>query len=143
MDSYNGRDEDNPSRTGFVRGNITFLHAPIHRAGFTGEGKRFPGSITKEITIEIEGLRFETLSKKVLSNDATFNLNPRERLVFSQVDTLSSQFLTALPDVLGIINDDAILEFFHQQLFAFSVKEWKVLYSFPQHVLPCQKHYVG
>ena len=96
--------------------NITYLHSPLHRAGFTVDGKRYPGSITKQITTEIEGLRFETISKKVLTNDATFNLNPRERLAFSQVDTLSSQFLTALPDVLGIINDDAILECFHQHL---------------------------
>ena len=37
-------------------------------------------------------------------------------MAFSQIDTLSSQFLIALPDVLGIINDDAILECFHQHL---------------------------
>ena len=37
-------------------------------------------------------------------------------MAYTQVDELSCQFLTALPDVLGIMSDKVILEAFHQYL---------------------------
>jgi len=64
----------------------------------------------------MESIRSEILNKEVRSVDATLNKTNRECTAYLQVDELSTQFLTALPDVLGIMSDKVILEAFHQYL---------------------------
>ena len=96
--------------------DIDLLNNPVEGAGFDKDNKISYKSITKQLTIEIESVRSELLTKEVYSEDATFKNTTRERTAYQQVDNLSSQFLTALPDVLGIMSDRVILEAFHQYL---------------------------
>lgn len=75
-----------------------------------------PSSITKYLTTKIKGLRSEVLSIQVLTNTAAFNLILRGCLAYYQANTLSSQFLPALLNVLGITTSGVILKCFHQHL---------------------------
>lgn len=100
------------------------LKAPIHllnniveSAGFNSLTHKITYKpITKQITIEIELNRLEIFNKEAQSVDATLKKTNRERTSYLQVDKLSSQFLTALPDVMGIMSNNVILEAFHQYL---------------------------
>ena len=47
---------------------------------------------------------------------ATSNIKSGERMSYLQADTLSCQFLTALPDILGIQSDDVMIESIYQYL---------------------------
>ena len=89
--------------------NIDLLNNPVERAGFDKDNKVYYKSITKQLTIDIELVRSELLTKEVYSEDARFFNSKRERTAYQQVDNLNSQFLTALPDVLGIMSDIVIL----------------------------------
>ena len=37
-------------------------------------------------------------------------------MVYTEIDDISTQFLTTLPDVLGIMSDKVVLEAFHRYL---------------------------
>ena len=95
---------------------IDLLNNSVAKAGFDENCKISYKSITKQLTIELESVRSELLTKEVYSEDATFANTKRERTAYLQCDNLSSQYLTALPDVLGIMTDKVILEAFHQYL---------------------------
>lgn len=66
--------------------------------------------------IKIESVRSEVFSKEVNNEVATFNKTKCKRTDYLKCDTRSSQFLTALSDILGIMLDRVILEAFHQYL---------------------------
>ena len=95
---------------------IDLLNNPVSKAGFDAECKISYKSITKQLTIELESVRAENLSRQVNQANTTFTNSRRECMAYLQCDNLSTQFLTALPDVLGIMSDRIILEAFHQYL---------------------------
>ena len=100
-----------------IQAPINLLNNVVQSAGFDSLSHKITfKSITKQITIEMESIRSEILNKEVRSVDATLNKTNRECTAYLQVDELSTQFLTALPDVLGIMSDKVILEAFHQYL---------------------------
>jgi len=88
----------------------------ISKAGFEPNCKIPSTSVTKAITIEIETMRSQILKKKLGTFVATSNITPHERLVYLQTDSFSSQFITYLPDMLGIISDSVFIGSFHQFL---------------------------
>ena len=51
-----------------------------------------------------------------MNNTDTYNISTRECLSYMQSDNLSVQFVTALPDVLGIMQDKIFLEAISQYL---------------------------
>jgi len=59
-------------------------------------------------------MRSELLAKEIYSEDASCINTKRKLTACQQCNNLSSQFLTALPDVLGIMSNQVILEAFHQ-----------------------------
>ena len=73
-------------------------------------------SVTKQLTIEIELLRVAIQIKKMIRNNAILNINERKYIVYLQGDSLFSQCITALPDILEILTDSVILEASHQHL---------------------------
>ena len=96
--------------------HVNLLANSLTKAGFNSQCKLIKNSVTKMLTIEIEQTRFQDLEKRIGTVVATSNINPRERLSFLQTDSLSNQFITALPDILGIMKDEILLEAFHQYL---------------------------
>ena len=88
---------------------------PITKAGFEDDNKLSPTSVTKRITMELELTRRSYLEFQIGNTD-TYNINSRECLSYLQSDNLSVQFVTALPDILGIMQDNIFLEAIHQYL---------------------------
>ena len=103
---------------GKVDPEIKLLKNEMNSAGFTNENKIPPFSVTKQVTIELELTRYKVLEQRMMTEetDATFNTKPRERLSFLESCDLSNQFLTALPDVIGIQGDKVLIEAAHTYL---------------------------
>ena len=59
--------------------NTDLLNKPVERAGFDNDSKISYGSITKQLTIEIEEVRSELLTREVYSENATFLNSKREQ----------------------------------------------------------------
>ena len=102
-----------------VESEIKLLGNEIESAGFTKENKTPPYSVTKQVTIELELTRFKVLEqrmKKGEETDAAFNTKPLKRISFLESCDLSTQFLTALPDVIGIQGYKDLIETVHTYL---------------------------
>ena len=105
--------------TGEEPPNIQLMNNSVESAGFTNKNKIPHYSLTKQITIEMESARYKVLEQKMLKGEeanATYQIKQRERESFLEADALSTQFLTALPDVLGIQHDKIITETVHTYL---------------------------
>jgi hypothetical protein len=93
--------------------NTHLLTLPASQAGFTHEGKMQKGSITARITNALEQARYKAIKESIKQHNSTlFSPTDRECLVVLNIDTLSSQFVTALPNATGIIPDKILIEIF-------------------------------
>ena len=90
------------------------LNIPDKSVGFEGNVKLTKGPATKQLTIEIETLQPRIPNQQVRINYNIYLCIPCEYLSFFQGDPLSSQFLIALLDFLGILTSIIILEALHQ-----------------------------
>jgi hypothetical protein len=89
------------------------LTSPTSQAGFTPNGKMHEGSVTAIITGALEKARYNTMKDNIKQRNSTvFSPTDRECLVMLNSDTLSSQFLTALPNATGIMPDKILIEVF-------------------------------
>ncbi len=99
----------------FMRGNET---SP-ERAGFSVDGKIIRGSVTRVVTEEVEKTKQALLDFSIANrrtDGSLFTPTDRERLIYSNCDTFSAQFVVALPYPLGILPDKVLLEAFAQYM---------------------------
>ena len=80
---------------------------PTERAGFYDDGRR-PTKITKAITDEIEQARFEILDQEIKN----MPIDDPERWAWCNCDGMSGLALENVPDSLGRLSDDAIIDTF-------------------------------
>ena len=83
--------------------------------GFDHQGRVLIGSVTRNLTSDLELVRFKLLKKSVETTAQDGSLyvpTPRERLVFNSTDVFSCQPITVLPCPLGIMSDDTFAEVF-------------------------------
>ena len=89
------------------------LTLPSSQAGFTPNGKMHKGSVTAIISGALEKARYNTMKDNIKQcNSTLFSPTDRECQVMLNCDTLSSQFLTALPNATGIMPDKILIEIF-------------------------------
>ena len=89
------------------------LTLPPSQVGFMHEGKMQKGSITARITGALEQARYKTIKESIKQRNITL-ISPtdRECLVVLNTDTVSSQFITVLPNATGIMPDKILTEIF-------------------------------
>ena len=95
--------------------NTHLLTLPASQAGFTPEGKIQKGSVTAVITKALDKARHQQMKQQSIkqrNNSTLFSPTDRMCQVMLNCDTLSSQFLTALPNASGIMPDKIIIEVF-------------------------------
>ena len=93
--------------------NTQLLMLPTSQAGFTPDGKILKGSVTALLTSALENAKYKKMKESIKTcNSTLFSPTDRECQVVLNSDTLSSQFLTALPNVTSIMPDKIIIEVF-------------------------------
>ena len=65
---------------------VELLNMPVERAGFDINSKISYPSITRQLTIEMEALRSELLTKEINSDVSSFTNTKRERTAYRQCD---------------------------------------------------------
>ena len=89
------------------KGDGMLIAQPVTRAGFYEDGK-CPSKITKAITDELEQARYEILDQEIKNKP----IDDPERWAWCNSDSMSGLALENVPDSLGRLSDDAIIDTF-------------------------------
>jgi hypothetical protein len=93
--------------------NTQFLTPPASQAAFTPFGKIQKGSVTAIIMGALVNARYNRLKANIKIRTSTlFSSTDHECQVVLNSDTLTYQFLTALPNATGIMPDKILIEVF-------------------------------